>query len=224
MLTPKKVFRQIQKLTEEIIQSGLTNAENFPSVKQKPNGVVDIGISAVGHSLCLKDIPYADMYHELDEKKQYNLRMVDGALITLLYKFRGDELEEHRLSFFPAPHLEMFQNESKFYMEDELYLDVFDKRVVAVPLRFDFDAGKAFVPIRHPKSHLTLGQYKHCRIPVSSAVSPHQFLTFILWNFYHTKDGENLCNLTKYDDKFDVSIVPDETGMIHVCTSASGYG
>ncbi len=218
MLTPKKVLQQIQKLTEEAIRSSLTNAENFPSFQEKPNGVVDIGISNSDYSIFLKGISYADMYRELDQKKQYNLKMLDGALITLLYRFVQDELVEHRLSFLPAPDLETFQKESKLYLEDELYLDVLDERVVAVPLRFDFDAGKAFEPIRHPKSHLTLGQYEHCRIPVSSAVSPHQFMSFILWNFYRSSDGREYCTLTKYRDRFVKSIMPEETGMIHVCT------
>lgn len=145
--------------------------------------------------------------------------MIDGALISLLYRFQGNELVSHRLSFFPAPDLEVFQNEPELYSVDEMYLDILDQRVVTVPLRFDFDSGDAFIPVEHPKSHLTLGQYENCRIPVSSAVSPFQFMDFILRNFYHTAHTKFCERLTRYSDRFEKSILPEEEALIHVCTS-----
>jgi hypothetical protein len=36
----------------------------------------------------------------------------------------------------------------------------------------------------HPASHLTLGQYENCRIPVSGPLGPNSFGMFILRNFY----------------------------------------
>lgn len=146
--------------------------------------------------------------------------MIDGALINLLYRFKNNDIIAHRLSFFPAPNLEVFQNEPELYLEDEIYLEFLDRRIVTVPLRFDFDSGEAFVPVEHPKSHLTLGQYENCRIPVSSAVSPYQFMEFILRNFYHTAQSKSCSNLTKYTDKFEKSIVSEEEALVHVCTSS----
>lgn len=218
MLTPRDVLLQIERLTIDIIESGLCDAQNFPSSTRGAGGITEIGISAAEHSIFLKNIPYADMYVELVKRKQYNFKMIDGALITLLYRFQNNELVAHRLSFFPAPNLEVFQNEPELYLEDELYLEFLDKRIVTVPLRFDFDSGDAFIPVEHPKSHLTLGQYENCRIPVSSAVSPYQFLSFVMRNFYHTAQSKSCCNLTQYADKFAASIVPDEQTLIHVCT------
>ena len=160
------------------------------------------------------------MYSELLKRKYYNFKMIDGALISLLYRFQNNDIIAHRLSFFPATNLEVFQNEPELYLEDEIYLEFLDKRIVTVPLRFDFDSGEAFVPVEHPKSHLTLGQYENCRIPVSSAVSPYQFMEFILRNFYHTARNKSCFNLTKYTDKFEKSIVSEEEALVHVCTSS----
>ena len=70
------------------------------------------------------------------------------------------------------------------------------------------------------KSHLTLGQYENCRIPVSLAVSPYQFMEFILRNFYHTAQNKSYFHLTKYADEFEKSIVSEEEALIHVCTSS----
>lgn len=218
MLTAKSVYMQIRQLTGEIIASGLCDAQNFPSLITKPGGITEIEITGADHSIYLENIPYADLYAELNRKRQYNLKMIDGALISLSYRFCQNNLIAHRLSFFPAPNLEVFQNEPELYMEDELYIEFIDKRLVTVPIRFDFDAGEAFIPVEHPMSHLTLGQYEHCRIPVYSAVSPYYFLTFILHNFYHTPSRQDYCRLTKYADAFPPSIVPDEQLHIHIRT------
>jgi hypothetical protein len=41
------------------------------------------------------------------------------------------------------------------------------------------------VDVKHPKAHLTLGQYPNCRIPVNAPMSPARFIKFLLRNFYH---------------------------------------
>jgi hypothetical protein len=54
-------------------------------------------------------------------------------------------------------------------------------------IRFDFCSdSKKFVEVDHPYSHLTLGQFANCRIPVCSPVGPLLFAGFILRNFYNT--------------------------------------
>ena len=215
---PKNILKQINQLTVDVIEAGICDAQNFPSLTQGPGGISEIGISSVDNSIFLKNIPYSEMYSELLKRKYYNFKMIDGALISLLYRFQNNNIIAHRLSFFPAPNLEVFQNEPELYLEDEIYLEFLDKRIVTVPLRFDFDSGEAFVPVEHPKSHLTLGQYENCRIPVSSAVSPYQFMEFILRNFYHTAQNKSCIHLTKYTDKFEKSIVSEEETLVHICT------
>ncbi len=67
---------------------------------------------------------------------------------------------------------------------------------VPFPVRFDFsDDPERFIEVHHPYSHLTLGQFKNCRIPVCAPVSPFVFGGFILRNFYNTvfrKYSENI--------------------------------
>ena len=151
------------------------------------------------------------------EKKIYNIKMIDGALLTLLYRFSNDRIVAHRLSYFPAPDLIAFQNEPELYAEDELYVNILDRRIVTVPIRFDFDDDDAVrCPLEHPTSHLTLGQYKNCRIPVSSALTPYQFISFIITNFYHSANSKS--DLQEFKDKFDESIFPEERELIHINT------
>lgn len=217
MLNPKSIYGQITRLTTDLIESGLCDTQNFPSITKHPGNITEIGISEGDKSIFLKSIPYAEMYQEVLKQKTYNIKMIDGALLTLLYRFSNDRITAHRLSYFPAPDLIAFQNEPELYLEDELYVDVLDKRIVTVPLRFDFDNDSlACSPIEHPISHLTLGQYENCRIPVSSALTPYQFIAFIATNFYHTH--YNKCGFSIYKDKFDDSIFPQERELLHVNT------
>lgn len=215
MPTPKDIYNQINKLTEDLIKFCLCEDQNFPSMKGLHNDITEIGITNSDNSIFLKNIPYAEMYQEVLNQKAYNIKMIDGALLTLLYRFKNNEIVAHRLSYFPAPDLVAFQNEPEIYMEDEIYSDILDKRIVTVPLRFDFDNNvKTYRPIEHPISHLTLGQYKNCRIPVSSALTPYQFISFITVNFYHT--AHNKSHLSPYKEKFEDSIFPEEREFIHI--------
>lgn len=208
---------QINQITQDMIASGLCDNQNFPYLKDRPNKIQEIGIKG-NSSICLKNIVYSDMYFELRKCKYYNIKMIDGALITFLYRFQNNEIKEHRLSFFPSPVLEIFENQTEPYLEDEIYLDILDKQSVIVPLRFDYDSSDAFTPMEHPKSHLTLGQYKNCRIPVSSAVTPYQFMSFIIRNFYYTAQNKGYIKLKTCTDKFEKSIVREEENLVHVCT------
>lgn len=145
---------------------------------------------------------------------------IDGALIQMAYDFSDGRLQRHRLAFWPAPHLHEFQNSPDVYLQDELHGDVISKSVVPFPLRYDYDAriGR-HVDVRHPKSHLTLGQYEHCRIPVSAPVAPHCFIDFLLRNFYRTPSGcytDAMPPGTPGTSAFEESISPAERRVVHV--------
>ena len=184
LLTPKSVLSQISRLTTVIIESGLSEEENFPSMKEYSGGIKEVGISNADHSIFLKSIPYSEMYKEARKNRAYNLKMIDGALVTFQYRFLNDSLVAHRLTFFPDPELVSFQNEPLLYLEDEIYADILSGGVFPTPFRFDFDKNEAVCrPIEHPISHFTVGQYKNCRIPVSSALTPYQFINFVTRNF-----------------------------------------
>lgn len=219
MLTAKKIHEQINRLTINLIETGLCDAQNFPSLNQYSGGIEEIGISNSNNSIFLKSIPYSEMYTQLMEQKNYNFRMIDGALVSMLYRFKNNNLVSHRLSFFPSPDLETFQNEPELYWDDELYGDIIDKRIVTVPIRFDFDNDENTVkPIAHPISHFTLGQYEHCRIPVVAALTPYQFLMFITINFYHTGHQKFSNQFAVFHDCFEATIFEEERELIHIHT------
>ena len=187
-MTPKQTLKQINELTQALVGLSLSNEQNFPTTQGKPSGVFEISVStAAAMSVALKNVAYRDIYEELAKARCFNIKMIDGALITLRYRFQSSEVCEHSLSFFPSPDLEQFQNEPEVYLDDEIFAEVVARNIVPFPIRFDFSNDKRkFEEVHHPYSHLTLGQYKNCRIPACSPLSPLAFGGFILRNFYNT--------------------------------------
>jgi hypothetical protein len=214
-LTPEEVVAQIRAITIALIGSSFVDEQNYPSIRRYPGRLVEIGLGAeLDLSVSLKNISYKEIYSALQEMGAFNVRMMDGALIQMFYTFRARELVSHRLAYFPSPSLEAYQNEPEIYEEDHIYADILAKNVVAFPIRFDFDSDdELFRPVAHPKSHLTLGQYKNCRIPVSAPLTPIVFVKFILRNLYATattKAGELQINETSFaiDIHADEQLIP----------------
>jgi len=215
---PEHIHRQITKLTIDLTRLGLCDHQNFPALRDLGRGLREVGTggeSDVAHAL--KKIPYRDIYTELERTRSYNLRMLDGALIHMGYRFRDNCLEKHRLAFFPSPFLEEFQNNPDIYHQDEIYAEVIMRNIVPFPLRFDFDSQEeVFVEMDHPKSHLTLGQYKNCRIPVSAPLTPYHFIGFILRNFYNTAYRKYSAELSAFAHCFETSITDRERDLLYV--------
>lgn len=218
MLTPTDISSQIRAITSDLIKLGLCDDQSFPSIRNNDAEIIEVGLSKViDLSIVLKNIPYQDLYEELSSTRAFNLKMLDGALIQMMYIFKRQQIKAHRLAFFPSPNLEEYQNNPEVYSTESVYADVIERNVVTFPVRFDFDnCEKTAKPITHPRSHLTLGQYKNCRIPVSSALSPCSFIHFILRNFYNTAFRDFCENITFSQECFPNSLFEEEQSISHL--------
>jgi len=214
----KETLKQLEQLTIAMVGLSLSNDQNFASTHGDVNGDFEITVSnATSMAVALKNIAYRDIYGELEKARCFNFKMLDGALVTLRYRFRADEVCEHVLCYYPSPDLEHFQNDPEVYLLDEIYADVIERNIVPFPVRFDFsdDAAK-FVEVHHPQSHLTLGQYQNCRIPVCSPLSPFTFGSFILRNFYNTAFRKYSDELPAAKMLFSNTITANERKIPHV--------
>ncbi len=220
--SPNDIKDQINRLIACLVETGLSNDENFAFLRQRISGFVEITFSGAEQApVAMKDRAYDQVHRHLLEAGAYNMRMLDGALIQMIYEFSSGVLRRHRLAFFPAPQLEEFQNNPEVYLDDEVYADVIAKSIVPFPVRFDYDIRAIHDrKLDHPKSHLTLGQYRNCRIPVTSPMTPFWFLDFVLRNFYHTAFGRYADSLPSEDRSFPESIRPAERSIVHLVIPA----
>ena len=218
MSTPSQIEKQINELTKYLVKESLTDAQYFAFQRSIRGGFSEVTFQSAEHvSIALKNLPYEEVYEHLVQREAYNVKMLDGALIQMMYAFANGTLQRHRLAFFPAPHIEEFQNNPDIYQDDEIYADVIAKNIVPFPVRFDYDARDSHhQELVHPKSHLTLGQYEHCRIPVTAPMMPGRFIDFILRNFYHTASARYADRLPTQDGSFAESILPAERDVVHI--------
>lgn len=218
MPNPNQIVRQINDLITRLVQISLSDDQRFALQKQSRDNVTNVTFSGAEHvSFILKNQSYSETYKHLINKRAYNLKMVDGALIQIMYRYVGSILQQHRLVFLPAPHLEEYQNSPENYEDDVLYADVVARNVVPVPIRFDYDCREdRNRELEHPKSHLTLGQYQQCRIPVTAPITPFRFFDFILRNFYETPGRQFSSELVPTSTAFTESILPLERNVIHI--------
>lgn len=214
------IFSEIQLITSKLIETGMSIQQNFP-VKEK---LKITWMNESDLSKALRNIPYSEKYKIIDESNNYNIKLLDGGLIQLQYEFsnNGKNLCGHRLAFFPSPGLENFEEAPEAYQNEYFgkseFHDLFDENIVVFPIRFDFSNDpKKYKELDHPYSHVHLGEYENCRIPVTSPVSPSEFINFLLRNFYNTALQKNKRGLhLGIKNKFDQKISNEEKKMIHV--------
>lgn len=184
-MNSKSIEKQIKKLTSQLIEVGLCVNQNYPSNK-KSGGFNTVSFYGdKGISKALKNIPYTELYHELVDAKCYNMMFIDGGLAQLSYTIAKNTLISHRLCFFPSPDLETYKEAQEAYDMDYLYGNVVRDTIMPFPIRFDFDLDeKRYKEIYHSRTHMTLGEFDHCRIPVSSPLTPISFISFLLRHLY----------------------------------------
>lgn len=215
-LTPSQIAAQIRNLDIFLLENSLADKLNSASVKQYPEKKTEIGISSCRDiSFTLESMKYEELYKESYDRKLYNYLMLDGALIQIHYLFQDEEIYKHRLAYLPSPDIEAFQQEPEIFVEQPIYAEIIEPSIVPVPIRFDFDR-KSFEEVHHPMSHVTLGQYKNCRIPVSAPISPLSFIDFILRSFYNTAYRNYHVRLPTNNLRFLNTIHGSEQASIHL--------
>ena len=222
MPNPNQTMSQINGIIRFAVQLGLADDQNFAFLRR---GRQSVGVTFENDSyisVAMRNIPYAEIYDSLAKERSFNLRMLDGALVQMMYVYVHGNLKSYRLAYFPSPYLEEFQNNPEIYQDDEVYANVVSRNIVSFPVRFDFDLDSGrHQEVAHPKSHLTLGQYRNCRIPVTAPLTPFRFVDFLLRNFYHTASEQYAERLPPpRGGLFSESIIPVERDVVHVVVPA----
>jgi len=222
MPSPNQIERQINRIVSFLVENSLADDQNFAFQKKPTGKVTQIRFRGYEHlSAALKNKNYREIYATMRKERAYNAKMLDGALIQMTYEFAGSSLQRHRLAFFPSPILEEFQQDPDIYLNDVLHGDVTSRNIVPFLLRFDHDSREDnYEELAHPKSHLSLGQYPNCRIPMTSPMTPVRFLDFVLRNFYDTRQRCHADDLPQNEFSFTESIFSAERDIVHIAVPA----
>jgi hypothetical protein len=216
-MSPESVRKQISDLIDRLLIASMSVKQFQPKFLTVEGGAIQIG-GRPKTSVAMRDIPYEDVYRELDTNESYHIKLIDGGLLLFQYSFDADKtLSQHRLAYFPSPTLPTIEEAPELYEQDELYGDITARRLVRFPVRFDY-APAAQVDVLHPASHLTLGQYEDCRIPVAGPMGPSSFGMFIVRNFYFRAYKKNKNNFDKRPIQLErhVTITAQEQRITHL--------
>ncbi|WET80541.1 DUF2290 domain-containing protein [Amycolatopsis sp. QT-25] len=214
----KSLIKDIKAISAFLIEKSLADDANFPTVLDGPEKREYVEyVRGADYAGMLRDVPYRKVYEAQALGRQYNLRMLDGALLQMSYELKGGELEKSRHAYLPSPSLLHFHEAADLYYEDDLYLDVVAHREVLVPIRFDYDSREGVSSsLRHPVSHLTLGQFKECRIAATGPMTPYFFTEFILRSFYD-RPGQVVSDLLPVSDaKWSGCSTREEVDRVHI--------
>jgi len=216
----RDTFQDVTEILSKLIERGLASDQNFPAVKQHSETTWEVTFDGAQHvSFGLGVVDYAELYEELSGRRVYSVKLIDGAIVQMMYTFDGDALIKHRLAYYPAVTLRSFQEVPDDYMEDQTFTDIVGRHIVPFPIRFDFDRASAR-DMHHPHSHLTLGDALGCRIPVSSGVTPRWFTEFVLRNFYQTDVHDFVSHLPRHRFSFAETITANERRIMHMVVPA----
>ena len=215
-MTPRRTCDHINALVRHLVEVGLVDDQRYAYERTHPTVEVTFGNSSY-ISEALDGAPYDDVYGLFAEKRVFNLKLLDGALVQMQYLFAEKNLAKHRLAFLPSPHLEQYERDPEVYEEEHAFAEIVGRKVTALPLRFDFDVdNRRHVEVHHPKSHLTLGEYRQCRIPVTAPLTPHHFMEFLLQHFYRTRDRDFAAAMPNLPGSFAWCATQAEQNMLHV--------
>lgn len=220
MSLSKDIIKQISDITEKLIKSSFSIRENY--VADVENEIYWSGYKNIAFTL--KRQPYDTIYKQCIIEKAYNFMLLDNALIQMMYRIKDNEIVSHRLAYLPHPNYLNYQEDpedfEELYYGNELFTDIIEKKVISIPLRFDYDIDeKKYVDINHPKSHVTIGNYQNCRIPASKPISPYRFILFVLRSFYYDRFNEYFTNDDfKCKINLDESISIKEKEMVYFST------
>ena len=211
-----QVRKSVDSAVRWLVLHGLADDLNLAVSQKRPRGVEIISYPGAD-DIQFRQMhqPYRDVYSYFDQHRAFNAKLIDGALVQISYEFKRSHISKHRLAYLPAPSPSQFQHESVIDLEDPTYRYFAAEDVLPVPMRFDFDSD-AHAEVTHPASHLTLGQYQGCRIPVSSALPPLTFFSLIARSFYTSVFVENEETFPSSNISFAQSITLDEAVFTHV--------
>lgn len=218
MKLPRKITKQIQSITSKLIESSFAIHHN--NVANDSNTILWSGYKNISYTL--KDQPYDEIYNECLSENAYNFLLLDGAIIQIMYELGRNNIIKHRLSYFPHPSILKYQDSPEDYEEltygNNLFSDISERKVITVPIRFDYDENdEVYKEKDHPYSHLTLGNYINCRIPVNKPITPNKFILFILRSFYLERYNEYFNdNDFKCEINLAITISRNETNLFHV--------
>ena len=207
----KQICLDIRRTLDIVRKNDLLRDENYFSTKKDGN-ITKITFSGKNDTNSIvydKHIKGSEMISELVNNRQYNILFYDKGFIQAEFMVKGNNIIKERLIFM--------KKHNKIWDFNEIHdfeitsIDWFEEDFgVPIMLRVDY-APKDHVECDHAATHLTVSNHESCRIPMKGIVSFSEFVSFVLFHFYHINLNLNVCHYDNTD-----TITESEKKMIHM--------
>ena len=218
-MTANATTIQINHYLSPLVRQGIAVDQGFAYSRPLAGGLQEVTFpNSEELSLAKLRQSYVEGYGAIVRARAYNVLLDDGAVLQMSYLFQGEHLTRHRLAYLGSPGTTL-DGAGQLFDEDA---PMSGTAPPATLFRFDYDDALHPPDANHLRSHLTIGDRggrsdrKECRIPVSSPLTPDQFLRFVFNHFYHAPAFE----IPHVQKGFASTISDAERQEIHVTVPA----
>ncbi len=209
---------------EAKIHIGIDNAkkllklfnERFEDNRFKKIGFIyDNFSSEFKDSILLED--YKEIYNIIVKNYDYDIKLNGNAFLQFTYeKDKNDNIIYIRYAYYDCPietktYEEFLKDElgydyvlcgDEFFEEYDQYKTELNLKNNVTPIRYEYSQ-KEYLPLKHAISHLHIGYNNEVRIPMSTIITPCEFVAFILRHIYYKvwkKRMDDIDFITAYKD------------------------
>ena len=154
-----------------------------------------------------KSISTEEIRKSLLDNNQYCIQFYDGSIFSYEAIIKKNKIIKSNILFIKC--YDANNDEEELTWQDYQFDDGNDERL-GTPIYLRIDTDEVNKKENHSICHLTLSNYKHCRIPIAYKISIQESLDFIVNNFYGIYD----LNLPKL--AHERCIDNDENKKIHL--------
>ena len=216
-MTPNQVFSQVRDLIDLLLDNEIAITANSVVCERSGPRSRITWQSSIGSWMPLTQSEFATIeeYRNYILNQSYSVVLFDGSLMQVTYDFHRNDIEGHRLCYYPCPFevdpgdlqiLPILDVVDYYREETDKYLRL------RSPIRFDYAPRNA--DRGHPASHVHFLR-PSCRCAVVGAISLGHFCRFIFSHFY-----PDLWRGYSFIRSFPLSyetrtIIPDEEYNLH---------
>lgn len=132
-----------------------------------------------------KTISTEEIRCSLIENNQYCFQFYDGSIFSYEAIINKNKIIKANIVFIKCYDSEKVQEDKTW--QDYQFDDGSDEKL-GTPIYLRIDTDEREQKEHHSICHLTLSNYKYCRIPLANKISIQESLNFILNNFYNVYD------------------------------------
>ena len=215
------LYRDFWKINAILLKLNLL-IENNISIKTEGDGVSFIHHEKYTNPDLDISNKYEEEYYDMLSRGVYTFLMVDYTMLQYFNIYSRDTLVKQNIGYVQSPYdvpYDLVEVEEEEEENEKVLTKICDLGSYT-RMRFEYDPDN-FENIKHPRTHLHLGCYKDCRIPINKPMRMYDYIKFVIKNFYSKKYDDFIRTISSEhyvfnENAYADTITSDEIQEIHI--------